>query len=183
MIIKLDPSLSEAEQVCISTVPVLLQQVMGVYEQVTEFAETELVSLGLTVLPIVAYGPHRFSLKSKTIRNPIIHARFAVYSKKPEEERQCGRFVNDESTGTLEEVLEKMPVPIREGYFDLDGESTLAVLLSALSGVKADRVKFMYSPVTCEGVISHCVAVVYEFGPDKNPNTVVTAYFNIIVGK
>lgn len=197
MLIKLDPSLPESTNISLTAAFVVLKEVFGKYEQLATLKQAEEVSKGPVVMPIVAFAPRRVKLKNNGIKNTFCEARFAVYSKRPDEtippkeegEKptiktfECLRYIHGHRTGERETTLKSMPAPVRDAHFDEDGILTIGNLVDQLGGVPADKISFFYNPVTCEGVVTHCVAVVHEFGPTEDPQVVITSYLSINISK
>jgi hypothetical protein len=183
MNIIIHPDCKEVANVGIVEIAVILNEKFGKYEQSTTLEETEKVCHGPVVLPIMAFGPLQILLKSKAIKNTHLVGRLAVYSKKPEDTSECLRFILKESCCILEEVLEKIPPVVRDAIFRIDEDETLGDFLVKLGSIKSDNVSYFYSTVTCEGLDSHCMAVVHEFGNGNNPYCVCTSYFRVDIGK
>lgn len=134
------------------------------------------------MLPIVRYRTKKVYLP-KSKRESTIDARLVVYAKKPESAPPCLRLVHAHCCRDKETVLKEILPSVRDAAFDEAGEHTVLDLLSTLSGIKADKISYYYMPHTCEGTTTHSLAVVHEFGPDKNPHCVITSYFSIKTDK
>ncbi len=167
----------------ISAMAVLLNELFGGYEQPISLEDAEKVSTGQVILPIVAYGPKAIQLKTTAIKNTFCNARLAVYSKQPDNLKQCLRFINKEREITKQQLIDNIPTSVREAHFDFEGIYALINVLSSLEGIKSDRVSFFYNPCPGEGIVTHCVAVIHEFGEEGNPFCVATTYFSIEIGK
>lgn len=180
---KIMSGFAEEANIGITAIAVVLNEVFKKYEQPVSLEEVEKISPGQLILPIMAYEHRRIHLKTKAIKNTFCEARFIAYSKQPDAKQACSRFIFAEKCVTREAAIDAMAVPIRDAHFDKEGEETIVDLISRLGGIKSDKVSYFYCPVTCEGVITHAIAVVHEFGPEGDPFCVATAYFSISVGK
>lgn len=167
----------------ISAMAVLLNELFGGYEQPTSLEDAEKVSTGQVILPIIAYGPKAIQLKTTAIKNTFCRARLAVYSKAPNDPKQCLRFINKEREITKQQLIDNLPTSLREAHFDFEQMYTLISVISSLEGIKSDRVSFFYNPCPGEGSVTHCIAVIHEFGEEGNPFCVASVYFSIEIGK
>lgn len=185
MHIKILEGFAQIANLAINSIAHVLYDLFGSYTQFDTLDVVETVSKGQVVLPILAYGPKPIYLKSTAIRNTVCKARFAVYSKMPEKEEQCSRFLHKERHLTKEAFLEALPTSLREASFTFDeGENrTFIDFLSIISNIKSDRVAFFYDPEPGEGYITNCIGVIHEFGEEHNPYCVATAYFSVEIGK
>lgn len=183
MNIIIHPDFKEVANVGISEIAVILNDLFGKYEQINTLEEAEKVCQGQVVMPIMAFGPLQIHLKTKAIKNTYLVGRFSVYSKQPENQKECLRFILKERCVSREEVLEKILPAVRDASFEKDGDETIADIITKLGTIKSDKVSYFYNPVTCEGLVSHCIAVIHEFGEADKPYCVATAYFKIDVNK
>jgi hypothetical protein len=212
MHIKLSEEMPEEANVSLSSIIVVLKELFDKYTQATTIADAEKVSDGPSpvILPIVAFKPRRIKLKNNGIKNTFCEARLVAYSRamteeeyrtareqeikeggKPKDELPisfrelpCARFIHEyRCCEDLNELFKQVPVAVRHAYFDEDDEHTVERVLAALGGVKSDKVSYFYNPCTCEGVITHSLAVIHEFGSIDNPWLIVTSYFSINVSK
>lgn len=167
----------------IAEIAVILNNLFGKYEQVDTLEEVEKVCQGPVIMPIMAFGPLQIHLKTKAIRNTSLVGRFSVFSKKPEDKKKCLRFILKERYISREEVLEKILPAVRDATFVKDGDETLGDVLTKLGSIKADKVSYFYNPIACEGLVSHCIAVIHEFGEENNPYCVATTYLKVDVNK
>lgn len=162
---------------------VVLKDLFVTYGQFHEIEDAEKVSDGQVIMPIVAYEKKRINLKTTSIRNTFCNARFAVFSKDPASPRPCCRFVFKKRHIDKQKLIDEMPISLREGTFDLEGMFPLINLLSILENIESDRVAFFYSPMPGEGYVTHCIAVIHEFGPENDPYAVATAYLSVEINK
>lgn len=167
----------------ISTLAVVLQDLFGKGDQFDEIEQAEKCSTGQVIMPIMAYEPHRIYLKSKAIKNTFLNARYAVYSKQPNEAKQCLRFIREDRHITKEEFAKMLPAPMRDATFEKEGEDTVLDFIFRLAGTQSDRVKFFYNVADGTGYNIHCMAVTHEFGEEDNPYCTATVYMSIEVGK
>ncbi len=199
MLVKMSEDFAEKAQLSLSSIMVVLKEVFAKYEQPGTLEDLQKVSGGPVMMPIVQFEPHRIHLKNNSIKNTHCEARFVVYSKRPDEtipaEKEgdaptikkappCARFIHAERCiSSREEMFKKVPGPVLNASFDHDGECTLEQLLVTLGAIPADKVSFFYTPCTCEGVITHSLAVVHEFLKEDEVEAVFTTYFSINVSK
>lgn len=183
MKIIIHPDFNEVANVGIAEIAVVLNNLFGKYEQVDTLEEVEKVCQGPVIMPIMAFGPLLIHLKTKAIKNTHLVGRFSVYSKKPEEEKECLRFILKERCISKEEMLENILPAVRDATFVKDGDETLADFLIKVGSIKSDNVSYFHNTVTCEGLVSHCIAVIHEYGEKNNPFCTATAYFRIDVNK
>jgi hypothetical protein len=183
MKIKIQEGFPEMANLGISTIAVVLNELFGKYDQYTEPEEAEKVSTGLISMPIVAYEPRRINLKTTAIKNTHLDARFAVYSKKEEETKECLRFILKKRHITKEEFLKQLPAMIQQGALDTEGQYQFIDFIHKLSGIPADNIQYFYNPVTCEGYVMHCMAIIHEFGKEDNVYCTATTYMSIQVNK
>lgn len=167
----------------IAEIAVILNNLFGKYEQVDALEEVEKVCQGPVVMPIMAFGPLQILLRTKAIKNTNLIGRFSVYSKKPEEQKECLRFILKERYIPREEMLLDMLPAVRDATFNQDSDETLGDVLTKIGSIKSDKVSYFYNAVTCEGVVSHCMAVIHEFGEKDNPHCVATVYLRVDVNK
>lgn len=177
------PGFPEAANISITTIAVVLNELFGKYTQFNSLEETEEVSTGQLTLPLLAFEQVRLYLKSTSIKNTYLVGRLSVYSKQPEDEKPCNRFILEHRCKSLEEILKLIPAPIKDATFIKDGDITLMDILLKLSGIPGDKISYFYSLNNCEGVNTHCLAVVHEFGKENDPLCVVTSYFKVDVTK
>ena len=183
MHIKILSDFPESANVGIAEIAVILNDLFGGYEQVTALEEAQEVCQGQVVMPIMAFGPLQVLLRTKAIKNTNLIGRFSVYSKKPEDQKECLRFILKERYIPREEMLLAMLPAVRDATFKQDSDETLGDVLTKLGSIKSDKVSYFYNPVTCEGFVSHCMAVIHEFGEEGPPYCVVTAFFKVDVNK
>ena len=183
MNIIIHPGFQEVAYVGISEIAVILNDLFGGYEQVTALEEAQEVCQGQVVMPIMAFGPLQILLRTKAIKNTNLIGRFSVYSKKPEDTKECLRFILKERYVSREEMLLDMLPAVRDAVFTKDSDETLGDLLTKIGSIKSDKVSYFYNPVTCEGFVSHCMAVIHEFGEEGSPYCVCTSYFKVDVSK
>lgn len=162
---------------------VVLKDVFLVYGQFHDIEDAEKVSDGQVIMPIVAYEKKRINLKTTAIRNTFCNARFAVFSKDPASPRPCARFIWKKHHIDKEKLFADMPVALRDGTLDEEKMFALQDLLSRLGAIESDRVAYFYSPMPGEGYVTHCIAVIHEFGPENDPYAVATAYLSVEINK
>ncbi|BAW19280.1 hypothetical protein [Ralstonia phage RP31] len=184
MNIKIDPAFPEVANIGLTSIAVVLNDLFKKYEQTSSLEDAIAVSHGLFALPFLKYQEKRIHLKGSSSKKvTYCSARLVAYSKKPDDERECLRFLHAHRCVEKEEVLKQIPALVREAHFDADGEITFHQLLDTLSGIKADKINYHYSSCTCEGSTSYRIGVVHEFGPEGNPYCTVTCYFVIDNGE
>jgi hypothetical protein len=183
MKIKIKEGLPEMANVGISSMAVVLKDVFLVYGQFHDIEDAEKVSDGQVIMPIVAYEKKRINLKTTPVRNTFCNARFAVFSKDPKSPRTCARFIWKKRHIDKQTLIDQMPTSLREGTLDNDGMLPLINLLSILENIESDRVAFFYVPMPAEGYVTHCIAVIHEFGPEEDPYAVATAYLSVEMNK
>lgn len=183
MNIKIMDGFPEEANRSIAAIAVILNEVFEKYTQPSILEEVESITPGQIVLPIMTYDRKRIHLKTTAIKNTFCEARFVVYSKQPDGPQPCSRFVFAEKCTDQEAMLKEMVASIRDAHFDKEGEHTLADLIITLGGIASDKASYFYNALTCEGVITHSIAVVHEFGKEGDPFCIATVYFSISVGK
>lgn len=183
MHIKILSDFTESANVGIAEIAVILNNLFGKYEQVDTLEEVEKVCQGPVIMPIMAFGPLQILLRTKAIKNTNLVGRFAVYSKKPEDQKECLRFILKERYVPREEMLLDMLPAVRDATFKHDSDETIGDVLTKIGSIKSDKVSYYYNPFTCEGFVSHCMAVIHEFGEEDNPHCVCTSYFKVDVSK
>jgi hypothetical protein len=181
--IKIKEGLPEMANVGISSMAVVLKDVFIVYDQFHDIEDAEKVSDGQVIMPIVAYEKKRINLKTTSIRNTFCNARLSVLSKDPASTRPCARFVWKKHHIDKQKLIDEMPISLREGTLDKEGMMPLINLLSILENIPSDRVAFFYSPMPGEGYVTHCIAVIHEFGPEDDPYAIATAYLSVEINK
>jgi hypothetical protein len=183
MKIKIKEGLAEMANIGISTLAVVLQDLFGKGDQFADVEDAEKNQADLVIMPIMAYEPHRIYLKSKAIKNTFLNARYSVYSKQPEDKRQCGRFIREDRHISKEEFVQQLPQSIRDATFEKEGEDTVLDFILRLASAQSDRVKFFYNLANGVGYDIHCMAVTHEYGEEGNPYLVSTVYMSVEVGK
>lgn len=175
MNIKLDKDFPKEANKAITAIAVTLKEVFKSYEQEKSEAMGDSAPMQL---PIVRFKPKKIFM-AKAKRESTISCRLIAYARKPKDERACLRSVHAHCCRDKETVLKEILPAVRDAAFDEAGEHTVLDLLSTLSGIKADRIAYYYSPCTCEGTTTHSMAVVHEFGPEGIPYCVITSFFSI----
>lgn len=183
MHIKILSDFTESANVGIAEIAVILNNLFGKYEQVDTLEEVEKVCQGPVIMPIMAFGPLQILLRTKAIKNTNLVGRFTVYSKKPEDQKECLRFILKERYVPREEMLLDMLPAVRDATFKHDSDETIGDVLTKIGSIKSDKVSYYYNPFTCEGFVSHCMAVIHEFGEEGSPYCVATTYFRVDINK
>lgn len=167
----------------VSTIATVLQGLFGGYIQESTIEDLKKVRHGQVLLPAVQFIPKRIELKTKAIKNTFCNALYTTYSKYPEAKESCGRFILKEKELTKEAFIEKLPQAIGLALFNVEYEHTFLDFITTLTSIPADRIAYSYNPVQCEGYVTHCISVIFEFGKEENPYCVSTTYFTIQVTK